>query len=120
MTTITLPRSDVSMLMDLASGMPSRDWYRWARDITARVGGVTGAGTNDLAESAFEDAGIEETKALTASVADAAGQVPAGPDLLALLIADNQRLSGEVEELRALINELWKFAQDARQGVLLS
>lgn len=119
MTTITLPRADVAMA-DLTNGSPSRDWYRWARDITERVGGVTGAGTNDLAESAFEDAGIEETKATTFAVADAAGQVPAAPDLLSLLLADNQRLSGEVEELRGVVNELWKFVQDARQGVLLS
>ncbi len=119
MSTITLPRSDIPLTQDSA-GTPSRDWYRWARDVTARVGGVTGASTNDLAESAFEDAGIEEIKALTFAVSDAAGQVPAAPDVLALLVADNQRLSGEVEELRGVINELWKFVQDARQGVLLS
>lgn len=119
MTTITLPRADVAMA-DLTNGSPSRDWYRWARDITARVGGVTGVSTNDLAESSFEDSGVEENKAMIFAVADAAGQVPAGPDLLAVLVADNQRLSGEVEELRGVVNELWKFVQDARQGVLLS
>ena len=33
---------------------------------------------------------------------------------------DTAHRNGEVEELRGVINELWKFVQDARQGVLLS
>lgn len=39
MPTITLPRADIPIA---GAFQPSGDWYRWARDITARVGGVTG------------------------------------------------------------------------------
>lgn len=73
MTTITLPRRDLPIAGDLQA---SGDWYRWARDITERAGGVTGPSTTDLALGAFEDAGIEETKASMFSLADAVGQLP--------------------------------------------
>jgi hypothetical protein len=48
----------------------SREWYRWAHDITQRVGGVSGASTADLAASQFEDAGIEEVKLTAYRLAD--------------------------------------------------
>lgn len=117
MTTITIPRADIP-LVD-AAGTPTRDLYRWMRDVTQRVGGVNGASTTDLSAAAFEDAGIEETKALAYSINDAANQQPPVPELLALLAQDNQRLSAEVEELRGLVVELYKLMQGALQGVVL-
>ena len=73
MSTITLPRSDIAIA---GQDPPSRDWYRWARDITERVGGVSGSGTADLAVSAFEDAGVEEAKAAMADIRAEFGQIP--------------------------------------------
>lgn len=51
MTTITLPRADIPMVN---GAVPSRDWYRWARDITTRVGGVSGTGSGDIEDVANE------------------------------------------------------------------
>lgn len=99
MTTITLPRADIALVEQDASGrlLPSRDLYRWMRDITERAGGVSGPSTVDLAVSAYEDSGVEEAKAVTQDVRAEFGQVPAqivtaqedsqSPDTLVLLAA---------------------------------
>ncbi len=109
MTTITLPRADIAMT-ETVSGAPTRDWYRWARDITERVGGVVGTGTNELAASAFEDAGIEETKAALYRLADDIGAVPACQPAvidqdpqpsIAQLLAEVAELRKEVEGLKS-------------------
>lgn len=68
---VTLPRMDIPV----AAGQPMQsEWYRWAFDITARVGGVSGQSTTDLAESQFEDAGIEEIRLGVFKLADEFGQ----------------------------------------------
>lgn len=115
MSTVTLPRADLAAVD--ADGKPSRDLYRWMRDVTARIGGVSGSSTNDLAESAFEDAGVAENLAAMQTGFDAVGQVPAEAYLV--LYIDYQRLSAEVEELRGVVNEIYKALQGAQQGVIL-
>lgn len=60
MTVVTIPRATVPFV---GNAPMSAEWYRWASDITQRVGGPTGAGSNDLSLSQFDDAGIEEAKA---------------------------------------------------------
>ena len=78
MSLVTLPRAGMPVA---GTETISREWYRWAYDITQRVGGVTGAGTDDLTLSQFEDAGIEELKLqlyrLTDQISDMAGELNA-------------------------------------------
>lgn len=109
MTTVTLPRADIAMT-ETVSGAPTRDWYRWARDITERVGGVAGPSVNDLSSSAFEDAGIEETKAALYRLADDMNSAPvAQPAVIeqdpqpsmAQLLAEIAELRKEVEGLKS-------------------
>ena len=112
-----LPRADVAMA-DLTNGSPSAaDWYRWARDITERPD-CDRCRHERHGQSRLRDAGIGETKGDNLCRCRCCRPVPAAPDLLSLLLADNQRLNGEVEELRGVVNELWKFVQDATNVVL--
>lgn len=62
MATITLPRADLPIAGQFQA---SGDWYRWARDITARVGGVTGT-TSAVIEATANEAllrALNSTKA---------------------------------------------------------
>lgn len=52
------------------------EYLRWFDSLVFRLGGVTGATSTDLAQSSFEDAGIEESKLAIFRVADDAAQVP--------------------------------------------
>ena len=61
MSNVTLPQAGVAATG--MGGVMTRDWYRWAHDVTQRIGGVTGESISDLVLSQFEDAGIEESKA---------------------------------------------------------
>ena len=69
MTMITIP--DATMPLVGFDGVTiDQEWYRWARDITDRAGGVSGVGTDDLDRFAFSNVGAEEFKALAYSVQD--------------------------------------------------
>lgn len=61
MTLLTIP--NVQVPLTEGGERINREWYRFLHDVTDRCGGVTGASTNDLLAAAFDDAGIEETKA---------------------------------------------------------
>lgn len=99
--------------MPLAGEKPmSREWYRWAYDITQRVGGVTGASTEDLALSQFEDAGIEEARHSVFRLADEIGQAP---PMAEHVIAEDQ--APLIEELRAQVAELTKAVEALQQGL---
>lgn len=50
------------------------EFVKFFESLTIRVGGPTGPGTPDLTVAQFEDAGIEETKALLYQAQDAAAQ----------------------------------------------
>ena len=55
--------------------MSEINWYRyWANGIYDRIGGAVGSSTDDLSASQFEDAGIEEAKALIYANHDAISQ----------------------------------------------
>lgn len=109
MTTITLPRSDLPM----AGGFPpSRDWYRWAHDITQRAGGVTGTSTTELAASQFEDAGIAEGHAQMFANHDELRQLP--PTVPAVPIDDPVN---EVASLRAELAALRAEVEALKQGL---
>lgn len=103
MSAVTLPSSRIPLTAN--GDAVSVEFYRWMHDITQRVGGVAGPGTEDLALSQFDDAGIEETKEALLEASDAVLQLP----LLEALIDDAglvQRLSADVEELRGNMLDL--------------
>ena len=111
MSKLTLPRAGIPLIL---GDRVSPEWFRFFHDLNERVGGVSGSSTNDLLESQFEDAGIEETKALLGRIADAADQVP--PREQALILAVDA-LGSEVEELRGQLRELTKAVEALQQGM---
>lgn len=111
MSKLTLPRNGIPFSL---GERVSPEWYRFFYDLNERVGGVSGASNDDLSSSQFEDAGIEETKALLASFADAANQVPPHEQALCLAV---DALVSEVEELRGQLRELTKAVEDLQQGM---
>jgi hypothetical protein len=48
MTTVTLPRLDIPIT---GRSPINSEWYRWARDITARTGGVEALNSDDLLQA---------------------------------------------------------------------
>ncbi len=106
MTIVTIPRATVP----ISGAAPiSAEWYRWAHDITQRVGGPTGASSNDLSLSQFEDAGTEETKTQVVAVLHELRQLPvveiaqtveALEGLLGGLLDQITQLRSEVEALK--------------------
>ena len=109
MSLVTLPRAGMPVA---GTATISREWYRWAYDITQRVGGVTGAGTNDLTLSQFEDAGIEEHKHALYRLTDDVWQMP---PMVEMSPADDQ--APLIEELRAQVAELTKAVEALQQGL---
>ena len=81
MTTVTPPRVGVPIGTAEVSGrtvqvFPHPEYVKYFSGLHARSGGVSGPGTEDLTAAQFEDAGIEETKALLHILSNAAGQAP--------------------------------------------
>jgi len=122
-TLLTLPRASIPVID--SKGYMSREWYRWATDATARMGGVEGASTDDLTLSQFEDAGIEEHKHALYRLADDVGQMPPSAQALAqddlsppaVHMPPVDDVGGGVEELRARIAELTKAVEALQQGM---
>lgn len=117
MANITAPRNGIPIGWAMVGGQKVQvevhpEYLRWFESLTGRVGGVTGAGTNDLALSQFEDAGIEEHKHAMFRLTDDMGQFPPVVEMPAI---DDQP-SG-VEELRALVAELTKAVEALQQGM---
>ena len=56
--------------------MTNPEYVRFFFGLTDRVGGPTGPGTPDLSVAQFEDAGVEETKALMIRGFDSVNQKP--------------------------------------------
>lgn len=85
MTTLTQPRLGVPIGTATIQGRPVEitihpEWARFFSDLFSRVGGVSGAGSDDLVLSQFEDAGIEELKAAFSSLRDEVRQIPLPPE----------------------------------------
>lgn len=81
MTIVTVPIQSVPIGSVTVGGQrydvaTHPEFVRFFDAMLRRVGGPTGAGTNDLVVAQFEDAGIEETKALLHIAEKAAGQMP--------------------------------------------
>jgi hypothetical protein len=111
MSKLTLPRAGIPVIL---GDRVSPEWFRFFHDLNERVGGVSGASNDDLSASQFEDAGIEETKALLARVADAAAQVPPQEQAFVLAL---ESLVSEVEEMRRQLRELTKAVEALQQGM---
>lgn len=111
---LMLPREGIPIT---GSELPTREWYRFFFDLSQRVGGVLGSSTDDLATASFEDAGVEESRALLFATGDAANQAPPAEQLQAI-VSENERLSEEIAELRAVVFELYKSLQGISQGVI--
>jgi ABC-type transporter Mla subunit MlaD len=111
MSKLTLPRAGIPLI---SGDRVSPEWFRFFHDLNERVGGVSGSSNDDLAASQFEDAGIEETKALLARVADAAAQVPPHEQAIVLAL---ESLVSEVEEMRGQLRELTKAIEALQQGM---
>ena len=117
MANITAPRNGIPIGWAMVGGQKVQievhpEYLRWFESLTGRVGGVTGAGTNDLALSQFEDAGIEEHKHALFRLTDDVWQMPPMVDLSAP--ADQ---SPGIEELRAQVAELTKAVEALQQGL---
>lgn len=112
MTLLTLPRAGIPLV---SGDRVSPEWYRFFHDLTARAGGVTGAGTDDLSASAFEDAGIPEQQAQIYALSDAVFQAPAA---VAASVAQEPALE-RVAALEAQVAELTKALEGLQQGEVL-
>lgn len=97
-----------------SNGNVTREWYLFLQGVFDRVGGADGVSTSDLSASAFEDAGIEETKAMLFSSTFALSQNP--PAQYDQIVAD---LQAELSSQRDLIAELTKTIQGIQQGTLI-
>ena len=102
----TVGGQTVPVLIDIA-------WFRYlSQALFDRVGGALGVSTEDLALSQFEDAGIEETKALVYSAIDAAGQVDKSLSAEVAILREREpidqgpELRAEIAELKARIKAL--------------
>lgn len=104
------------------------EWMRYLFTLDERAGGVSGVSTTELSEEAFDDAGVEEIKAIGYAMADAAGQVPIGSfsgDALAdamsqipvAFIEQIENVLTELADTRAQVAELIKTIQDIQQGL---
>lgn len=111
MSRVTLPSSRIPLTQ--RGDVVSTEFYRWMHDITERVGGVEGAGTQDLSVAQFEDAGIPEQQAEFYAALNAINSSPLVRDV----VAENGRLSVEVEVLRAALYELQRRVWALEQGV---
>jgi len=89
------------------------EWARYLSILDQRVGGVTGTSTVELVEGAFDDAGIEESKAAIYRLRDDSLQNP-------IAVQDTiESLQSELAHVREQMAELIKVIQDIQQGVSL-
>lgn len=116
MANITAPRNGIPIGWANVAGQRVAveihpEYLRYFESLMARVGGVTGAGTEDLALSQFEDAGVEEHKHALFSLADDVAQSP-----IAVIDAVESDTGASVEELREQVAELTKAVEALQQG----
>lgn len=113
MSTVTLPRADIPLDRD-GTLFPSRDLYRWMRDITERGGGVNAPSNSELVVDLPDDAGIEEIKHEFAKRFDALDMAPT--TVLEAPANDNEPA---ISALMAAIDALRARIEALEQGVSL-
>jgi len=101
-------------LVDQATGLVSKEWYRYFLDLQERVGGVSAPSNSELAESAPDDSGIEETRAELYSLRDS---LMLGP--IAEPTPYEQFLETAIGDLRAQNSVMQGQIQDLNQGYQL-
>ena len=111
MSNVTIPRIGVPIGTALVNGLPvdvtpHPEWVRFLSDLVSRAGGPTGASTNDLSVSQFEDAGIPENLQKLMQLADELGQVRAEAPAVFDVLEIVSGLRSEVEELRRQVQAL--------------
>ena len=119
MTTVTQPRSGIPIGLLSIDGKTQEvelhpEFRRFFESMFNRVGGTTGAGSNDFALSQFEDAGTEETKAALAAAKDEFGQIP--PSSMSAAQPDEID-NAEIASLRAEVDALRQIVQALQQGI---
>lgn len=98
--------------VDPKTGELSRTAVMFLKTLFDRVGGTTGDATTDLSAAAFEDAGIEETKAGIYRLADDFAIVP--PVVLPLPSDDDP--AQRIAALEATVAELQRQLDALRVG----
>ena len=132
MTLLTQPQARIPIGWATVAGQRiavevDPEWMRYLFALDERAGGVSGVGTTELSIEAFEDAGIEEIKAVGYSMADAAGQVPiasfngdalvdAMSQIPVAFVEQIENVLTELADTRAQVAELIKTIQDMKQG----
>lgn len=88
-------------------------WFLYLTNgLLDRAGGPLGPSTEDLATAAFEDAGIEESRALAMSVLEELRRLP-----VAEPVQFDQPLDPSVSELRERVAALEQAIQGLMQGL---
>jgi hypothetical protein len=112
MVSVTLPRADIPFMT--SDGRNHPEWIRAFAGLLSRAGGPTGASTDDLTTSAFEDAGVEEAKADIYALRDGFGQLP-----LPSIPAIEQNTGDDIASLRAEVSALRSEIEALKQGTTL-
>lgn len=115
--TITPPKAQIAIGTVLIGGVSypvttSTEFVRFFENIFSRIGGVSGSSSEDLTLSQFEDAGIEETKAVVYAYRDELSQLPAYE-----AVSTTEEPSGALEALREELNALRNQVQALQQGL---
>lgn len=120
MTTVTQPKAQVPIGFVTVAGqrldvMQSQEMVRFFASLVQRAGGTSGTGTEELTLSQFEDAGIEESKALLFALTD---EMRARPEAPVHAVTQDDP-SGELASLREEVAALRSRLDALEQGVLL-
>ena len=125
---VTPPRSGIPIGYVVIGGkqVPAElhpEFRRLFESFFVRIGGVSGSSSDDLTLAQFEDAGIEETKALLTVATDAFQQFPphvsitqddVSPSLV--ISAEPEDQSAEISALRAEVERLRVLVDSLLQG----
>lgn len=118
-------------LTDPATGLITREWFLFFQAVFIRIGGANGESNTELVASAFEDAGIEETKALLFAQAQQFGQLPPPVDQTTMLVEQPdqrpapysdpvvEQLTQQLASLQDQLAEVLKEVQALKQSTLI-
>ena len=124
MTDLTRPPARIP-LVELQSGLISREWYRFFEQTFRRLGGSQGQSVTELLTDMADDAGIEELKLDMLRFAEADLQKPPSIDYStpdeqsppgAILEQPDDQSNARLEALESAVAELLKAINDIKQG----